>query len=217
MRIETFVSSDEFAQASVSEVLKGCSDSSSDICSLALAGGSTPRPIYEMLGSVLDFSAVRLYQLDERYVSSGDKDSNARMINEAFFGEGESDIFFSFDTSLSLEQCVADYDVLIDDVVFDVAIVGVGTDGHIASLFPGSDALLSRARVASSETDVFAVRSRLTLTIPTILSSRKIVILLQGEGKQVVIDHLNARDVTVDEFPVMALVDHPHLVVHHLQ
>ncbi|MDP2625104.1 MAG: 6-phosphogluconolactonase, partial [Candidatus Peregrinibacteria bacterium] len=126
--------------------------------------------------------------------------------------------FNAFDTTLPIEDCLFQYEhelVNIPDRTFELIILGIGEDGHIASLFPHSEALLEEKRlVAHTTTDNFSVGDRLTMTLPVILKSKAILVLLQGMEKQKVLNKLDDETLSIQEFPARALVDHPNVTIH---
>lgn len=165
---------------------------------LALSGGSTPQKIYRMLAKEKDigWSQVELYIVDERYVPLDDKHSNYRMISESLAKplEGKLRAFHFFDTSLPLAQALKSYekDLRVNDSsFFDLIILGIGIDGHTASLFPKSKTLkISKRWTAHATTDQFDARDRLTLTYPALESSKEIFFVLKGEEKRAVLSQL---------------------------
>src|SRR5688572_4205602 len=122
-------------------------------CALCLAGGSTPRPVYEALAEpplqgAIPWDRVQVFFGDERAVPPDHPDSNFRMVSEALIQrvdiparsvhrmKGEAD---------DLERAADDYAALLPDAL-DVLVLGIGPDGHTASLFPGSTALREAKR-----------------------------------------------------------------------
>jgi len=91
----------------------------------------------------------------------------------------------------------------------------MGTDGHIASLFPKTPALQSRASVLHTTTTVYAVRERLSLGFQPIMGSRHLLLLLRN--KQDAWKKLSEGSYTINEFPAKKILDHPSLTVHHLE
>ncbi|MFA5820933.1 MAG: 6-phosphogluconolactonase [Candidatus Gracilibacteria bacterium] len=156
---------------------------------IAISGGQTPKAFYK---AIPDSDQFEFYQLDERYVPSSDQDSNYQ-IQKHFKN------LHQFDTSLSIEDSLQKYSEEIKDVTFDLAILGIGPDGHIASLFPHSPALHTDQLTAHTTTDTFATHDRLTITLPKILSSKKILVLLKN--KPSVLEELKNPTKSPDEFP----------------
>lgn len=120
--------------------------------------------------------------------------------------------FHTFDTSLSIKKALSKYEskLQIDDdgYLFDLTILGVGPDGHTASLFPHTTALDEAMRlVAHTQTQQFEVQDRLTLTFPAIKRSKQIVILLIGANKKPVWDALQNSTQDFHKFPILKLRD----------
>ncbi len=166
--------------------------------SVALAGGSTPRRVYELLASEdyaaqLDWSKVHVFFGDERCVPPDHADSNYRMANEALLSRvslpeenvhrmrGEGD---SVANARLYEEELRGY--FGDDAAwpeFDLVMLGMGDDGHTASLFPGTHALEVRsAWVAANWVEKFDAY-RVTLTVPAINHARRIMFIVTGAGK----------------------------------
>jgi 6-phosphogluconolactonase len=163
------------------------------VCMLGLSGGSTPRPIYEALGkeTEIDWHKVWLFLVDERHVSPANGDSNTKLVYDTILqGAGSADIqFCAPDTSLPAEACAAEYDKrlkkLFDDVTGpDIVTLGLGDDGHIASLFPPvADAGFGPGRAIHTVTDRFAVRDRISVTLPVLKAANQKMFFLKGEAK----------------------------------
>ena len=107
---------------------------------IGLSGGSTPQPLYALLATErgIDWKRVTFFLVDERYVPAGHRDSNQRMIRDTLLTHdaGTAKLIVP-DTSLSLPDCVKDYEDRIRECAsIDLVILGMGPDGHIASLFP---------------------------------------------------------------------------------
>jgi len=174
-------------------------------CILGLSGGSTPKPVYEALGKVpLDWDAVRCFLIDERYVSPTNKDSNQKLVRESLVAHArirERNLVFP-DTSLPIDACVERYArdllALFDEHLADIVILGMGNDGHIASLFPplGEHLLDDSHLVAHTQTQEFAIPDRITVTLNSIAAANHIVFLLKGVEKKKVWDkmHFSSED-----------------------
>lgn len=162
---------------------------------LALSGGATPRQIYRMLAqqSDIDWSRVEIYIVDERYVPLHDKHSNYRMTSESLGKPLKNQLkgFHYFDTHLPIAKALKQYEKTLkrkEKVFFDLVILGLGQDGHTASLFPNSKALsISKRWVAHTKSDQHEVNDRLTLTYPALESSHEIFFLLKGSDKREVL------------------------------
>ncbi|NLG06853.1 6-phosphogluconolactonase, partial [Candidatus Peribacteria bacterium] len=115
-----------------------------DSCILGLSGGSTPRPVYEELGqrSDIDWQKVQLFLVDERYVPPDHAESNQKLVRDTLLKHADvpPDQCYFPDTSLGIEDCVLAYARSFVDLFAarppDVMVLGLGPDGHTASLFP---------------------------------------------------------------------------------
>lgn len=224
MEVKKFQSGEEFVQESVEFVLQICR-AKSDVVRIALSGGSTPRPVYEAIGRAFAHEGatatrrIEFYQVDERYVPVTNPASNQKMIREALISPlGEKIKFFCFDTTLSLEESVARYGQIIEKTspdFFDLVILGIGSDGHIASLFPHSDALREMSQFSiHTMTDVFDVRDRLTLTLPPILKSRNILVLMKGAEKKSILEKFQDSGISFEDFPAKKLLEQPATTIY---
>ncbi len=210
MQLHTFQSFDEFVEQSVKFI--------SDICKnpakIALSGGTTPKTIYEKLATQsLPFDKLDFYQVDERYIPLDHQDSNCRMIFDSLINKINSN-FHHFDTKLPIEEALEKYEKELPNEPFDLTILGIGPDGHTASLFPNSTALDETKPVAHTTTEEFTTNDRLTLTFPKILESSHLLILLNGPTKQKIIDILQNPTLSYKDFPAKKLTDHPNLTIH---
>lgn len=163
--------------------------------SIALAGGSTPGPVYEMLGEeyghLLDWSRIHLFWGDERCVPPDDAQSNYRLVKDMLLRHVEIP-----DTNLHRmrgedkpEEAAAAYAAELqaffqgEDELFDLMLLGMGDDGHTASLFPGTAAVHEQQRWVIAHYVEAVDMWRLTLTPPAILKSSNIMFLIAGEKK----------------------------------
>ena len=167
---------------------------------IALSGGETPRKAYETLAAEpyrgrLPWGSVHFWQTDERFVPAPDPRSNRRMIGEALLSRAPvpRENFHGIDTSLpGPGEAARAYEAEIRRTFpavpgevprFDAAVLGIGADGHTASLFPGSPALAEEfALVLPVEGDDTPV-SRVTVTLPLLNAALRVVFILQGKGK----------------------------------
>ena len=182
------------------------------LCALALAsdrrfaiscsGGSTPKRLYEILAepaiaSRFPWDRVHWFWGDERFVPHDRPDSNYRMVRDALLsrvGVPAGNVHAVPTAGLSPEQAAAAYEKVLQDFygadtiararpLFDVTLLGMGEDGHTASLFPGHPALEEQDRWVLA---VIGAKSeaRVTLTYPVLDSSRDAVFLVTGAGKR---------------------------------
>ena len=159
-------------------------------CALALAGGSTPRPAYESLaerrtGEPLPWDRVHVFFGDERAVPADHPESNFRMASEALLrpvGVPTANVHRMEAEAADAEAAADRYARLLPKAL-DVLVLGVGTDGHTASLFPGSPALGERSRRVVPARAPKPPERRLTITPPVIAAARRILVLAAGEDK----------------------------------
>lgn len=160
-------------------------------CALALSGGSTPRPAYERLAQEprVPWSAVEIYFGDERAVPPTDPASNYRMAREALIdrvGLPADRVHRMEADDPDLEAAAERYAALLPERL-DVLVLGMGADGHTASLFPRSPALReTRRKVVPAQGPVPPVR-RLTITPPVIASARRVAVITAGAAKAPVV------------------------------
>jgi 6-phosphogluconolactonase len=163
---------------------------------LSLAGGSTPRRAYELLPPLLDdWSEVELWFGDERAVAPDHPESNFRMVAETLLAGGtvSSPQVHPIDAGGGTEAAAEAYEAELRSrlpsseegvPVLDVALLGLGPDGHVASLFPGHRALESRGRACVAVPDAPKPPPvRVTLTIDVLRSARRVLVLTTGESK----------------------------------
>lgn len=215
MDIQAFSVVADWQAASLKYVVEKIEDTlkQKKICRIALSGGSTPKWLYSHLGQCnLQWKRIEIFQVDERYVPLGSQDLNAGMLRATCVRDQKAfaDVHF-FNVSVSWKQAAAEYTNLLETLtspLFDLVILGVGPDGHTASLFPGSAALHSEQLVATTTTDVFAGRKRLTLTPKALNQSDVILILASGLEKKQIIERLKWGKDSMDVLPIMCVREH---------
>jgi 6-phosphogluconolactonase len=163
---------------------------------LALPGGSTPKRTFELLSEndELSWRGVELWMGDERIVPDDDPESNFGMIRAALGRRaGEEATWHRVPTELGPEGAARAYEREWGDRVLDLALQGVGPDGHTASLFPHHPALSieDRAVVAILDSPK-PPPERVTFTVPVIRAARRIAFLVTGEGKAHVVARIMA-------------------------
>jgi len=218
MNFTIFEHTQAFVKAGATFMADICHDIQEQ-CYIGLAGGKTPLPIYELFGQErIDATRVHLFLTDERYVSQDDVHSNYYMIKTSLLNPHEKEwgSVHTFDTSLSIDDALRVYTkevTAVPEGAFDLLVLGVGTDGHIASLFPHVEALDTHEVVAHTETDVHPIHDRLTITPAVILKAKHILILLSGEEKQTVFEELQSPTKDVHDFPAHLLQKHDNVTV----
>lgn len=199
MNLRIFDSTDELMSAAARTIVE------SRARTIALSGGTTPQPLYKLLGEQLRDEQMTWVVVDERYVPVDDPQSNAGMINQTLFRNGmpPSHRFLRFHTELAdpqktVETFEAEWRAYgLDNL--DVVILGVGDDGHTASLFPGTPALEVEDRVATAVFVEKLAMWRVTITRPVIRSAKLRIVLVTGASKREVLTKL--RD-GATEYPI---------------
>ncbi len=178
-------------------------------CAIALAGGSTPKPLYEALAEAdLPWAQLQVFWGDERYVPVSDPSSNAGMAKTAWLDRVAIPTEQIHIMPTHFEQ-VADAAETYDQTVqralnsthpaFDIVLLGMGDDGHTASLFPHTAALQVSDRLITVGEK--SGEPRLTFTAPLINRSRCVVFMVSGRNKQTALTEVFAPEADDNTFP----------------
>ncbi len=183
-------------------------------CSIALAGGSTPHRLYELLASeyrtAVSWNNVSFFFGDERNVPADSAESNYRMANETLLlplGIDPRSVYRWRTEIARVERTAADYDATLSTYFhtrgrgLDLVLLGVGSDAHTASLFPHTDAL--------HEVEKFAVANwvdtlhdyRLTVTFPVINNASNVMFLVSGVEKAKAVKNVIEGEFMPEEYP----------------
>jgi 6-phosphogluconolactonase len=169
-------------------------------CTVALSGGATPRRLYELLASdeyrgALPWDEIEWFWSDERCVPPEDPRSNFRLANEAMLqraGVAPTHLHRMYG-ELTPSRAALAYEAVVrervPDHAFDLILLGVGEDGHTASLFPGHAALDEREQLVTAVRgpETIDVPDRITMTLPLINRARSVLVLAAGESKRRVV------------------------------
>jgi 6-phosphogluconolactonase len=174
-----------------------------------LSGGRTPIIFYQRLAewdSNPFWERTQFFLVDERFVSFDDKDSNYRMLKETLFGKiviPQENIHPIPTERTSLDTSAREYE---EDLrrffkvskgqypAFDLVLLGIGEDGHTASLFPGSEALSERRRLTAAVVLDEMRHHRITLTLPVINHAEHVIFFVRGENKAFVLKKIIGGD-----------------------
>ncbi len=182
-------------------------------CALALSGGHTPRPVYEALAAppragAVDWARVEVFFGDERAVAPDAPESNYRMVREALLDRvplAPARLHRMPADRADLDGACLEYERLLPER-FDVLLLGMGDDGHTASLFPRSPALDERhRRIVGVEAPV-APRRRMTVTPPVIAAARAVAVVVSGAAKAEMVARALRGPLTPREVPVQLAV-----------
>ncbi|KFL47125.1 6-phosphogluconolactonase [Sphingobium sp. ba1] len=179
------------------------------VATIALSGGSSPRPVLESLSASLsDWSKVIVTLVDERWVDTTDSDSNEKLVRDTLLqGPAAAARFVPMKNAAAdayLGQPKAEEDFAALPWPLDIILLGMGDDGHTASLFPEAKELddgLSSTALTIAVTPPAAPHQRLSLTAHAILSSRHIFLQISGAAKKAIYDRALAGG-PVEELPI---------------
>jgi 6-phosphogluconolactonase len=153
---------------------------------VGLSGGSSPRAAYERIAVLRpDWGRVELWWIDERCVPPADARSNYRMIRESLLdGLVRPPVVHRIRGEAPAEEAAEEYDAALDGVTLDFALMGIGPDGHTASLFPNAPTLdVADRRAVAAEAGMEPFVARVTLTRLVLTAARTMVYLVTGESK----------------------------------
>ena len=154
--------------------------------SVVLAGGSTPRRAYELAAAAhSDWGGVDVWFGDDRCVPADDPRSNQQLVRESLLEWLVVEpTVHPIATELSAIEAAAAYGAALQDEPLDLVLLGLGPDGHTASLFPGAPTLDVRDRLAvAAKPGLEPFVERVTLTIPALEAGTHVVFLAVGEEK----------------------------------
>ncbi len=194
---------DALSRAAADHFLRKAQDAvaAKGVARIAVSGGSTPKRTFELLAnpaekytSAMPWQQIELYWVDERTVPPDDKDSNYRMTREALLDKVplKPENIFRIEGEFDPEQAAARYESAIRNHLrlegaegprFDVLSLGMGDDGHTASLFPHTAAINEMIRIAVANQVPQKDTWRVTLTWPVINQAHDVFFLIAGKDK----------------------------------
>lgn len=178
---------------------------------IALSGGVTPLSILSLMSHEnINWGLINFYQVDERVVPKQDKRSNAGNLKKYFLNKVNSNFYQIYDEEIGLKSCVDKYNELIKQnlslenniPIFDIILLGMGMDGHIASLFPGSKALSEKSKSYVINYVQELNEYRITATFPLIKNGKNIFLIIKGKKK---INYLNNHSMIKNK-PVFEII-----------
>jgi 6-phosphogluconolactonase len=188
---------------------------------VALSGGSTPRALHQALVAhyrdLIPWERVQVFWSDERCVPPDDPESNYRMACETLLEQvpiPAANIHRMPGERTDYDAAAADYEAemrqvfgLPPDVLlrFDLILLGMGADGHTASLFPGTPALHETSRLVVANRGTKPPPQRLTFTYPLINSARQVVFLVAGADKAEALRDVLSGQITIKERPAVGV------------
>jgi len=184
MGVELVIADDgEDAASRTAEILAAAAARGGHV---ALSGGSTPRRAYELAAQLQpDWGAVDAWLGDERCVPDDDDRANVRLVRESLVDHAVTPpTLHPVDTALPPDGAAAAYDAALAGVVLELALQGIGPDGHTASLYPDEPSLEeTTARAVAAPARLAPWVDRVTMTVPTLCAAREVVFLVVGADK----------------------------------
>lgn len=182
---------------------------------VALSGGSTPLPILKVLiNKKLDWERFNFFMVDERCVSLENSFSNYGNIYKIFFNKIPSNNYSMVQEGISFNESIKKYKKdIIENVaigenrfpIFDLILLGMGDDGHTASLFSKTKALLEEKELVALNKIPQLNTERITLTYPVILNANEIIVMVKGENKEKIISELYSS--SSKKYPMLKIVE----------
>jgi 6-phosphogluconolactonase len=225
--VRSYAHLEELSRAAAEETLR-CARAAiakKDRLTLVLAGGSTPRRLYQILAeeyrNQIDWSKVHLFWSDERFVPLTDSECNFAMASQALISRVRIprenvhripvDLAIPEEAANAYESQLREFFKIDAENAFpgfDLVLLGVGQDGHTASLFPSTPILREERRWVASVTAPknFKTRSRITLTLPVLNNAEKIFFLVAGAEKQNVVGSILKTPSTAQKIYPAALI-----------
>jgi 6-phosphogluconolactonase len=219
VEIRTLTTPQELSEAAAEEVVHTANEAVAQRgrFTIALSGGSTPKNLYNLLvtnaRNLLPWDRMFFFWGDERHVPPNDPDSNYRMANETMLSKipvAAGNVFRvpaenpdAAAAAAAYEQTLRKFFQLEPGQVpmFDLILLGMGPDGHTASLFPGTKALREKTRLVVANWVEKLKTSRITLTLPVLNTARCVTFLVSGTDKAAVLRAVLEEDVPAEQYP----------------
>jgi 6-phosphogluconolactonase len=205
---------DSYSARFLYHTLKTLSKNKKNI-SIALSGGSTPLPVLSILKEYkLNWEYFKFFMVDERNVSISSSLSNYGNIEKVFFRDVNSSSHSMINDNYSIEECAINYEKLLCSKIplgennlplFDLILLGIGNDGHTASLFPDTKGLNESKKVVIKNSVPQLNTERITLTYPVLLNASKIIILVKGAAKNEILNEIKIGK--GDHYPIASIIN----------
>ncbi len=182
---------------------------------IALSGGSTPTQLFQLLADEYEkqipWSAVRFFWVDERCVKPTDSESNYGVTYNTLLQRGfipEKNIFRMKGEEIPTEEAKRYSELLKNELplhdefpVFDLLLLGIGDDGHTASIFPNNIELLNSEHSVEVSEHPLSGQKRITLTGKTICNAKQIIFMAVGEGKRLILQEIINKEPAAENYP----------------
>lgn len=192
-----------------------------NIFTIALAGGNTPRLFYTILGNQLSdwpvWNKVHLFWGDERCVPPSHMESNYRMVKESLIDKiniPDKNIHRIHGESEPASETLRYQQEIIDNIsesdsgwpVFNWILLGMGDDGHTASIFPGADPPSENQPICTAAVHPLTRQKRVSLTIPAINRAKEAIFLISGRSKAPIVRSIINREKDSVRFPAVQVI-----------
>lgn len=218
MNIQTFTKEQDWIKASTEKIANNLYEQIQvkGEANLAVSGGTTPFVIYQELAKqVLDFTKIDLIQVDERYVPESNQESNWQSIANSFERVDFRQII-RFEYSDQIQNTLAQIQLQLP-IKLGLTILGMGIDGHFASLFAGGeywDKPNSAKAIITKSPANYPTRDRLSLSPEYIYNSEQIIILIKGQDKYTKLNNKLQNPIGVKNWPLEYLYNHPNITIY---
>jgi 6-phosphogluconolactonase len=217
--IRTLTTPQELFAAAAEEVMRSAKDAvdKRGRFTIALSGGSTPKSLYNLLATnartTLPWDRMFFFFGDERHVPPTDPESNYRMADEAMLSKipvAASNVFRFLAENPDADAAASAYEQTLKKFFalesgqfpqFDLILLGLGPDGHCASLFPGTAGLQEKSKLVIANWVEKLKTSRLTLTLPVINAASCVAFLVSGTDKAPALKAVLEGDAPGDQYP----------------
>jgi len=222
-----FETLERLSEVAASEFVKLCAESiaARGRFNVALSGGSTPKAMYQLLASSpcrdsVDWTRVHAFWSDERYIEPSDEQSNEHMARTALLDHvpiPPGNVRGMYIPG-GVEKAAAAYEALVrselgEHLAMDLTLLGIGPDGHTASLFPGEPAVHETERLVIAGIGHAGVSERITMTPPLLNKSRRVVFLVAGADKAEPMRRVLNGPENWDQTPSQAVARHAPAVL----